>query len=495
MRLLHTQSLELCEFLENATPPYAILSHTWEQEEVTYQDMQRPDAKLKDGYTKIERCCDQAVGDGYDYVWIDTCCIDKSSSAELSEAINSMYVWYKNAKICYAYLADVGPILNSNPSKPLVSFKESRWFTRGWTLQELIAPARVEFFAWNWSPYGTKAELHSALSEVTGIDEATLRGSRNLREVSIAKRMSWASKRVTTRVEDIAYCLLGIFGVNLPLLYGEGEKAFIRLQEEIMRNSDDHSLFAWGLTQEEYSAVHSSHAEAERISGTQSSTLWGFLARSPAAFENSTNIVPYRNWETSMPYSMTNQGLRLELPVIQHEAFKEYTAILACHYEDNYLGPLGVYISPVASADGDQFARDVWHMNPVLIVPQHAAQAKLRTIYIRQDILLPTVRDFDRRDHFLIRTMPEDPEEGYALDKVYPPEHWNQAQKIIRSENSEAERIGILLFGKKKDSKKPLLSSSDHKFLKTGPRTTRTNAHAVFSSYLDTQQRTNGLTY
>ena len=457
MRLLHAQSLELCEFLENVTPPYAILSHTWEKEEVTYQDMQSPAAKLKAGYTKIERCCDQAVGDGYEYVWIDTCCIDKSSSAELSEAINSMYVWYKNATTCYAYLADVEPVLTvgkSKPKIPLASFKRSRWFTRGWTLQELIAPARVEFFSGDWSLFGTKTLLHSTLSEVTGIDEATLTGSRNLREVSIAKKMSWASKRVTTRVEDIAYCLLGIFGVNLPLLYGEGEKAFVRLQEEIMRNSDDQSLFAWGLTQEEYDTVHASLPDTERTSVSQPSSLWGFLARSPAAFENSSNIVPYRNWEASKPYSMTNQGLRLELPVIQHEGFKEYTAILACHYEDNYLGPLGIYISPVASADGDQFARDVWYMHPVLIVPQHAAQAKLRTIYIRQDVLLPTVRDFDRRDHFLVRMMPEGPEEDYALDKVYPPEHWNQAQKIIRGDDSESERIGVLLFGKKQGGKK-----------------------------------------
>ncbi|KAN0102226.1 HET domain containing protein [Hyaloscypha variabilis] len=398
--------------------------------------MQSPAAKLKAGYTKIERCCDQAVGDGYDYVWIDTCCIDKSSSAELSEAINSMYMWYKSAKICYAYLADVKPLLRTRLS-PLAQFERSRWFTRGWTLQELIAPAKVEFFAGDWSRFGTKAGFHSALSQVTGIDEGTLTGGRDLREVSIAKKMSWASKRVTTRPEDIAYCLLGIFGVNLPLLYGEGEKAFIRLQEEIMRNSDDQSLFAWSLTQP-----------------PRSSKLLGFLARSPAAFEKSANIVPYRNWAASMPYSLTNQGLRLELPVIQHEGFKEYTAILACHYEDNYLGPLGVYISPIASADGDQFARDVWYTRPVPIVPQHAAQAKLRTIYIRQDVLLPALRDFDRRDHFLIRMMPEGPQEDYALDKVYPPEHWNQAQKIIRSDNSETERIGVLLFRKKADRKK-----------------------------------------
>jgi len=419
--------------------------------------MQSPAAKLKAGYTKIERCCDQAVGDGFEYVWIDTCCIDKSSSAELSEAINSMYMWYKNAKVCYAYLADVEPLLKTSLS-PLAQFEKSRWFTRGWTLQELIAPAKVEFFAGNWSRFGTKAKLHSALSQVTGIDEGTLTGGRDLREVSIAKKMSWASKRVTTRTEDIAYCLLGIFGVNLPLLHGEGEKAFLRLQEEIMRNSDDQSLFAWSLTQEEYEITYSSSTDIEINPAPQTSprtsTLRGFLARAPAAFEKSSNIVPYRNWAASLPYSMTNQGLRLEIPVIKHQGFKDYTAILACQYEDNYHGPLGVYISPVEFADGDQFARDMWYTrHPVLTVPQHVAQAKLRTIYVRQDVLLPTVRDFDRRDHFLIRTMPEGRTEDYALDKVYPPEHWNQAQKIIRSDNSESERIGVLLFSKKNGKK------------------------------------------
>lgn len=456
MRLLHTQTLELEEFLENATPAYAILSHTWEQEEVTYQDMQGPVGKQKAGYTKIRRCCEQAAQDGYEYVWIDTCCIDKGSSAELSEAINSMYVWYKNAKTCYAYLADVEPIDKPLPellhlSRSKESFKKSKWFTRGWTLQELIAPAKVEFYARDWVSFGTKSDLdlHSAISEVTGIDEVTLTGGRNLREVSIAKKMSWASKRVTTRTEDITYCLIGIFGVNLPLLYGEGERAFIRLQEEIMRSSDDQSLFAWGLTTQEYDLLPSTNEKT-------SSTLRGFLARSPAAFEHSRNVVPYRNWEVSRPYSMTNQGLCMELPVIQHDNFKEYSAILACHYEDNYLGPLGIYISPVASANGDQFARDVWYVNPVIVVPHHAAQAKVRTIYIRQEVLLPTVNDLDRTDHFLIRTMPDSPDDEYVLEEVFPPEHWNSAQKIIRSPDSGSGRHGTLLFKKKSDTTKVL---------------------------------------
>jgi hypothetical protein len=459
MRLLHAKTLELGEFLENATPAYAILSHTWEKEEVSYQDMQGPNAKKKAGYAKIQKCYERAARDGYEYVWIDTCCIDKSSSAELSEAINSMYVWYKNAETCYAYLADLEPSEGALRllSKAQESFKKSRWFTRGWTLQELIAPAKVEFYAKDWSPLGTKASRHSVLSEITGIDELTLIGVRELREVSIAKRMSWASKRVTTRVEDIAYCLIGIFGVNLPLLYGEGERAFVRLQEEIMRSSDDQSLFAWGLTDQEHKVLHAPDEKTlyvpdyQKNPEAQPSTLRGFLARSPAAFEKSGNVVPYRNWDVSMPYSMTNQGLRLELPVIQHEGFKEYTAILACHFQDNYLGPLGIYISPVASPNGDQFARDVWHTEPVLVVPQHASQAKLRTIYIRQEVLLPTYRDFDRRDHFLIRTYPGSVKEEYSpytLREVFPSESWSESQKIIRVDHSGLYQEAAVIFSK-----------------------------------------------
>ncbi|KAK0115554.1 hypothetical protein ONS96_014008 [Cadophora gregata f. sp. sojae] len=265
-----------------------------------------------------------------------------------------------------------------------------------------------------------------------------------MREISIAKRMSWASKRVTTRTEDIAYCLVGIFGVNLPLLYGEGERAFVRLQEEIMKSSDDQSLFAWGLTMEEFERDFPSGDDP--LTNTGPSTLRGFLARSPAAFANSGKVIPYRNWDVSMPYSMTNQGLRMELPVIQYEGCKEYTGILACHFEDNFLGPLGIYIQPVASPNGDQFARDVSHLNPVIVVPQHVALAQVRTIYIRQEVLLPTTRDFDRRNHFLIRTMPDQqPYQEYTLHEVHPAQYWHESQKIIRAPEG-SDRTAVLLF-------------------------------------------------
>jgi hypothetical protein len=465
MRLLNTKSLVLKDFFEDATPAYAILSHTWETEEVTYQDMQgimkgttKPQ-KVQLGHSKIQHCCEQAVEDGYEYVWIDTCCIDKSSSAELSEAINSMYVWYQNAAICYAYLSDAkmdylgqyyiqNPILSNEAEIHFAEMlRDCRWFTRGWTLQELIAPSRLYFYGQDWGLIGEKGQLSRVLSRITGIDNDTL-AEGNVKEVSIAKRMSWASKRVTTRAEDIAYCLLGIFGVNLPLLYGEGKKAFTRLQEEIMKNSDDQSLFAWEESAQidsiprnqevaitittddiqEPEVILPQYHDAES-SESRRKGLTGFLAPSPANFENAGSIVPYRNWDISTPYSMTNQGLRVQLEIIRYEEADDYVGILQCHYEDNYLGPLGVYIRPIVSADGDQFARDAFRLKPVIVIPEHVARAKLRTIYIRQDILLPSARDYDRTNQFLIRTMPK---EDYELTKVEPHEAWHETQKILR---------------------------------------------------------------
>ncbi|KAH7919980.1 hypothetical protein BV22DRAFT_979121, partial [Leucogyrophana mollusca] len=166
-----------------------------------------------------------------------------SSSAELSEAINSMYRWYEGAAVCYAYLADVPS--NENPAEKDSKFRHSRYFKRGWTLQEVIAPRRVTFFGRDWVKIATKASEISVIAEVTGVGRSVLSKGLSLAEVSVAKKMSWASRRETTRVEDRAYSLMGIFGVHMPLLYGEGENAFIRLQHEIIRTSNDQSIFVW----------------------------------------------------------------------------------------------------------------------------------------------------------------------------------------------------------------------------------------------------------
>ena len=193
---------------------------------------------------KIRGACAVARANGYQYIWIDSCCIDKTSSAELSEAINSMYAWYARAEICYAFLADVPP--GDDHRKPRSDFRSSLWFTRGWTLQELIAPLDVLFLAGDWAPIGPKYALADLIEEITGISEEALLHVEPLDRFSVAQRLSWAADRETTRVEDQAYSLLGIFDINMPTLYGEGDRAFRRLQEEIMQRVPDQSLFAWG---------------------------------------------------------------------------------------------------------------------------------------------------------------------------------------------------------------------------------------------------------
>ncbi|KAI8674031.1 HET domain-containing protein [Fusarium keratoplasticum] len=300
MRLLNTQTIVVETFGDDQIPPYAILSHTWEAEEVTFQDMELGKATGKKGWAKVKGSCSMARKNGFDYVWLDTCCIDKTSSAELSEAINSMYRWYQEATVCYAFLADVSD---------LAELPKSKWFTRGWTLQELIAPSSMIFFSQTWDELGTKETLDRVILKRTRIPEAILSGYQDLETASVAQRMSWASDRRTTRREDLAYCLMGIFGINMPLLYGEGERAFVRLQEEIMRVSDDHSLFAWKCP----------------------NSRGGLLALSPAAFKDSGSIIPWNPFTPyNSPFTLTNKGVHLDLPFIGLGDRGTGLAVLSC---------------------------------------------------------------------------------------------------------------------------------------------------------------------
>jgi hypothetical protein len=390
-------------------PDYAILSHTWGDQEVSLQDMHfGSSVEEKDGYIKIKKCCSQALQDGFEYAWVDTCCIDKTSSAELTEAINSMFQWYQRATVCYAYLSDVP----TNASKP--QFAGSRWFTRGWTLQELIAPKHVFFYSSDWVLIGAKEDSHlcKRLAEVTCIDEQALKGKKSLNEFSVAQRMAWASRRVTTRIEDIAYSLVGIFGVNMPLLYGEGERAFIRLQEEIMKDSDDQSLFAW--------EPHSQYLDSP-------GRLSGLLAQSPEEFAQSATKVPHRRWDVSQPYSMTNKGLRIELPLAQNATMKgdNYIAILECQDLRDLGRPVGIAVEAL-SRGGDQFARKLAF--PLQKVPLSlVATTKHKTIYIRKDVLKPVPRA-NLGKGFIIQNMPT----GFTLIETVPDNEWNKELGILR---------------------------------------------------------------
>jgi hypothetical protein len=246
MRLLERKpddELIFTDWTGKQPPAYAILSHTWatdSREEVSFQDVEAGSGKSKAGWKKIEFCAEKAAADGLRYFWIDTCCIDKKNAVELATAINSMFKWYQKAARCYVYLSDVsirgeGQLEQFNPAWE-AAFRKSRWFTRGWTLQELIAPSSVDFFSMEGERIGTRLSLEPIIHDTTSIAKTALQGGA-LSDFSITELMSWTEPRNTTLEEDEAYCLLGIFKVSMSLIYGEGkENAFRRLQEEIHKS-------------------------------------------------------------------------------------------------------------------------------------------------------------------------------------------------------------------------------------------------------------------
>lgn len=374
MRLLHAETLEFGEFFDSEIPPYVILSHVWGKDEVSYQMfLERHDKKYQEilrrsaGYRKIldfckygpevwlHEYCLTANNSVVRWVWIDTCCIDKKSSAELSEAINSMFKWYQNARLCCVHLPDFGSwhfLMQDN----FALFEASKWFRQGWTLQELIAPRHVEFFDQFWRilghkdlPYRPSDTFNSTdcldgrylfaqgISRASGIDQTHIEsvGTRGFRldEIPVATRMAWAAGRETSRTEDIAYCLLGLFDVNMPLLYGEGMKAFRRLQEGILCVSPDESIFVRsGRNPQRYAIPSSGSVVLNHLVG-----LCGVLAESPGNFSSSSNITvglpePLQRWGREIPVSITNFGLQIEVKYVvdPSEAAFRYV-LLDCH--------------------------------------------------------------------------------------------------------------------------------------------------------------------
>ncbi|TFK89017.1 HET-domain-containing protein, partial [Polyporus arcularius HHB13444] len=273
--VLSTDRAELHFFASPEDIPggHGALSHVWDKEEQSFQDVRRIQGRCANDGTnprdfvceKIRRCCELAERHGHKWVWIDTCCIDKTSSAELSEAINSMFRYYALANVCYGYLRDVPALDRSLEDVTITqdhcrleynswcdSFERSIWFNRGWTLQELIAPRFFLFLSQSWEVLGTKAGMAELLERRTNIPPDVLRLRVSHTKFSIAQRMSWFGRWETTRLEDEAYCLLGLFDIHMPPLYGEGRHAFRRLQEELLNQSADTTLFAW----EDFSLDH-----------------------------------------------------------------------------------------------------------------------------------------------------------------------------------------------------------------------------------------------
>jgi hypothetical protein len=404
--------MQILEFFGKGIPPYVILSHTWGDDEVTFQDMRNGQARSKQGFAKITRCCEEAVKDGIEYAWVDTCCIDKASSSELSEAINSMFQWYRLAVRCYAYLSDLSSQLSEEDIETRLPF--CRWFTRGWTLQELLAPRELVFFAQDWTQLGERSHWATIISAATCIHEGALTGSvQKVRAFSVAQKFSWASKRDTTREEDMAYCLLGLFNVHMPLLYGEGSQAFVRLQEEIMKKSDDQTIFAW------------SQSDMNR-------QYRGLLASSPREFENCTSIAPFRNWKSSQSYENTNAGLRLTPSLLRTRDDSIFSLILQCYDQrapERMLGIGLVKLSPI----GDQFARihDLqYHMGiGCQFLPQH-------TIYIRNDVIRPeahTLSETGKLIHFHISITGH--KSSHQITHAWPPDQWDQRCQMLKPPN------------------------------------------------------------
>ena len=307
MWLIHNSTLQLEQSPEDyrahGKHRYAILSHRWQDEEVTFAEMSSDMCSKRKGYRKIQRCCEMAKAAGLDYSWVDTCCIDKTNSVELSEAINSMFRWYSEAAVCYVWLEDIH-------AATMADFAKAEWFERGWTLQELLAPQRVEFFDRDWAYVGTKDSLDGEISERTGISVETLKNPSLIQQQPIASRMAWAADRKTSRVEDRAYSLLGIFNINMPMLYGEGERAFTRLQEEIIKYSDDETIFAWQDTDIAYC---------------------GLLAPNPDAFAMYGDMKPliFRD-EERQPYALTNKGIALQVHNMWRYAVDTWVTTIFC---------------------------------------------------------------------------------------------------------------------------------------------------------------------
>ncbi|KAK4450845.1 heterokaryon incompatibility protein-domain-containing protein [Podospora aff. communis PSN243] len=420
MRLIDVNTLKLHEFVGPWLVPgsYAILSHTWGEDEVTFQDIQNLDESVrsKTGFSKIFHAAKQAKQDGYTWLWVDTCCIDKTSSAELSEAINSMYDWYRQSEVCYAHLADV----NGNPTESLDSrreFRESRWFTRGWTLQELIGPNYIKFYDKNWRRIGEKDRRPQAnvvleiwdgrgkvlLCEASRVPyDVLFNGGVSTAMYSVAQRMSWASNRTCTRIEDTAYSLLGLFDINMPLLYGEGYRAFARLQEEIIKSTDDHSIFAWTIPRQVL--LRGS------LDGAVLYIDWTphpVLAPSPQYFAGGGSVVLTKR-EDGEPSGLTKHGLRIDLLLdrytpppaptdVLYRNAKTMWAPLNCTLTGLDNTPLAIFLVEISSSFAVRGARrthcyrvgTTQHLRFKLsarsrLVDKQSIDNSLTTLYIRQ---------------------------------------------------------------------------------------------------------------
>lgn len=432
LRLSRDEEPQLVQFDHDDIPPYTILSHTWiAREEVTYRELQNvtDEVRAKSGFKKILACGEKTLALGYHYTWVDTCCIDQSSSAELSEAINSMFRWYADSEVCLVHLADFDGVDMSEVTG------DNRWFTRGWTLQELVAPKHVTFHSATWHVLGdiTQQSVIDKVVSITNINPFVLGGSRHekmLEDVNVSKKMSWVAHRTTTRPEDIAYCLLGLFDVSMPPLHGEGrDKAFLRLQQEIVKNSDDTSIFQW------------------QCDPSQKRRPWpGVLASGPECFPKEPRVGPVASFARSMaypdtPYYMTNQGITWDALIFPFEAFDfdEDASLATIREQEGPFYSKYLFALPLLNADHIQRAPGWLWLSFILI----RRVSKFAAVFIRA---YPDMTFGVRRAFFL---------SGFARELITL-----HQDRSIRGDSICVPPLGFVitkaLFDPKKQARKPL---------------------------------------
>ncbi|TRX87731.1 hypothetical protein FHL15_011381 [Xylaria flabelliformis] len=280
---------------------YAVLSHRWVGQEITYDQLKDEIEGLRlntalartPQLDKIRRATETARNLGIKWIWIDSCCINRANAIEETESINSMLKWYSDAKICITYLDDVqnhehyGEALSPKCLGSLERDSPSIWFSRGWTLQELLSPQDIRFYDKDWNFIGTKMTLAGVLEEITGIDKCYLTREKHFETACITTKMSWMAGRTTTRVEDIAYSMLGILNINMTTQYGEGLRAFNRLQQALLSTSGDESHFSWKMPDR--------NTRSRFIYGVDQYIVWeadewSLLGPSPDWFKDSGNM-------------------------------------------------------------------------------------------------------------------------------------------------------------------------------------------------------------
>ena len=402
MRFLNTQTLQFVTVADSELSKdenkYAILSHRWgvAEDEVLFTDViGSQDLSHKQAFGKIKGFCDKAASLGYDYAWVDTCCIDKRDLNELTEAINKMYRWYQGSDLCIIYLEDV----------PKICMMDSSWWTRGWTLQELIGPKTASFYDRSWRLLGTKSGLLPEISTKTGIPDNVLSNPTSLGTCSVAQRMSWAANRETTRVEDRAYSLLGIFNVYLPHIYGEGENAFLRLQEAIMTKSKDESIFAWGMGM-----------------GNDHRQYTGLLAPSPDSYVNCGDTVSTRG---STGFRVENGELTIGLRTYPH-SMETYYAALNCTQRAEPDSRICILVSRLSTENEYVRVNKTYRGGKRLMAPESLENFKAKDICVALD---PVEYPVNKAYGFWLRT-------------VEPPGHSACQTRILsRSPCSEADKI------------------------------------------------------